>query len=557
MKSNFSRILVILGVMVALLCGLSFLQGRMNAVRAEYHLTDTKPLENAPPVVAFSSVALGGFRGLLADLLWLRVNRMQDEKKYYEMVQLADWIVKLQPRYTGAHAFLGWNMAYNISVTFTNFEDRWRWVKRGIELIRDEAMEYNPGDPELYRQLGWIYQHKMGKDMDDANRYYRVMFAREMIRLFADYYAEWEKLDKAPLNEPKLYATLGDKAEAFRQILAANNLDFNSFEILFREKAVIPEDSNGVNLRAAFDELGITETVELCMRHRWMLYKYRLDPVIMMECNQKYGDLDWRLPEAHAIYWAERGRRAYFEESQIFKRLNCDRMIFQSLNGAFQTGRLLYLKGEEVDIRTFEMTPNFAVADAADAYYKQVLRDYPDNRIIGPYTNFLVDGVVRLYIFGYKKKAARWFKEAKKVNPVRFPPDADLEEFVTKELAEDMREASQQAAQAGIQSYLFQAFYYLSYATDEESDEYKSYEALTLTAEQLYNHYLKFIGDTALRRGLPKFDEMRRVALGTVERKLRENKETMKRADNLAHFQMIPTDRFIPRAEEIEAPTVK
>ena len=559
MKSNFSRILVIVGVMVALLCGLSFLQGRMNAVRAEYHLTDTKPLENAPPLVAFSSVALGGFRGLLADFLWLRVNKKQEEGKYYEMVQLADWIVKLQPRYTGAHAFLGWNMAYNISVTFTSFEDRWRWVKRGIELIRDEAMEYNPGDPELYRQLGWIYEHKMGKDMDDANRYYRVMFAQEMIRLFSDYNAEWEKLDKAPLNETKLYATLGDQAAAFQQILAANNLDFDKFEILFRERAVIPEDYNGVNLRAAFDELGITETVELCMRHRWMLYKYRLDPVIMMECNDKYGELDWRLPEAHAIYWAERGRRAYTEESQIFKRLNCDRMIFQSLNAAFQTGKLLYLKGDVIDIRTFEMTPNFAVADATNEYYKQVLRDYPDAQIAGPYSNFLVDAIVQLYIFGYQKKAARWFKWAKEFNPSRFPPNADLEEFVTKELAEDMKEASQQQAQKGIQSYLYQAFRFLAYATDEESDEYKSFEALTLTAKQLYDHYKKFIGDTALRRGMPEFDDMRRVMLGTVVSELRADKATEYLAENLVRFKgsEIPTEKFIPRAEEIEVKEVK
>ena len=32
--------------------------------------------------------------------------------------------------------------------------------------IRDEAMAYNPGDPELFRQLGWMYQHKLGKDLD-------------------------------------------------------------------------------------------------------------------------------------------------------------------------------------------------------------------------------------------------------------------------------------------------------------------------------------------------------------------------------------------------------
>ena len=128
---------------------------------------------------------------------------------------------------------------------------------------------------------------------------------------------------------------------------------------------------------------------------------------------------------------------------------------------------------------------------------------------------------------------------------------------MTKELAEDMRESSQQQAQAGIQSYLYQAYNYLSYAQDEESDEYKSYESLILTAKQLYDHYMKFIGDTALRRGMPPFNEMRRVMLGTVERMLRSDELTTKLADNLARFEDVPVERFIPRAEEIEAPKVK
>ncbi|MBP1582984.1 MAG: hypothetical protein J6866_03410, partial [Victivallales bacterium] len=123
MKNNFLKYLLAIVLLLVLLGLLSLVQGRMNSMRADAHLTDDDPLENAPPLVAFTSVALGGFRGLAADCLWLRSNKMQEEGKYFEMVQLADWIVKLQPRFTGSHAFLGWNMAYNISVTFTSFED--------------------------------------------------------------------------------------------------------------------------------------------------------------------------------------------------------------------------------------------------------------------------------------------------------------------------------------------------------------------------------------------------------------------------------------------------
>jgi len=549
MKSDTSKIVIILVVMVGLLCSLSFFQSRMNGIRATHHLTDSTPLENAPPMVAFSSVALGGFRGLLADYLWLRSSRMQDEGNYYEMVQLADWIVKLQPRFTGAHAFLGWNMAYNVSVTFTSFEDRWRWVKRGIELIRDEAMEYNPGDPELFRQLGWIYQHKMGQDMDDANRYYKTEFAKEMIRVYGDFYGQWTEIDRAPLNETKLLAVLGDKAGDYKQLLAAQQLDFAHLELRFREMAALPPE-----VKEDFEELGIDKPVELCLRHRWLLNKYRLDPKIMMHCNRLFGDLDWRLPEAHAIYWAQRGREKWFAPSASFKRLSCERMIFQALNAAASTGRLLYLKG---DLRNLQMTPNFAVANAADQAYQDAQKLFPDTPLEGPYRNFQDDSIVRFYLFGYKKTADAWYKRGQKYAPDHFPKDMTLDDYVVRALTDEMESPSQRKAQAAVQSYLQQAYTFLALADDEESEAFKTFESMTLVAKQLYDHYAKLIGDTTLRRGLPPFDELRKVALGTVASYLRSNEENKHLADNLEHFQNIPLERFIPRAEEIAPPKVK
>ncbi len=547
MKSSFTRLVAILVAMVLLLGALSFLQNRMNGLRSTYHLTDNTPLENAPPVVAFTSVALGGFRGILADYLWLRSNRMQQEGKYYEMVQLADWIVKLQPRFTGAHAFLGWNMAYNVSVTFTGFEDRWRWVKRGLELIRDEALEYNPGDPDLFRQLGWIFQHKMGQDTDDANRYYKVEWAKEMIRLFGDYYLQWETLDKAPLNEGKLIANLGDRAADYRRILSEKQADFARLEMEFREAAVIPE-----RFKADFDEAGITEDVELCLRHRWMVYKYRLDPKYMMHLNEEYGEFDWRLPEAHAVYWAQKGLDVWKDPAAAFKRLSCERMIFQALGTAFLGGKLLYLKG---DLRTLQMQPNFNVAEATRRVYLRAIEQYPRNNIQGAYSNFLVDSVVRLYTYGYKKDAARWFAEAKDFNSERFT--GDLETFVKKELAEDIMAGSQRNVEQVINSYLYQAYTILAYAESQEADEFYTFESLTQTAKDIYDMYAKNNEGVEKRRGLAPFDQMRRTMLGNVVRLFQSTPDTQKLAANLANFQHIPVERFIPRAGEIAVPRVK
>ena len=40
--------------------------------------------ENVPPALAFANVALGGFRGALADLLWLRAQRLQEAGRFVE-----------------------------------------------------------------------------------------------------------------------------------------------------------------------------------------------------------------------------------------------------------------------------------------------------------------------------------------------------------------------------------------------------------------------------------------------------------------------------------------
>ena len=35
--------------------------------------------------------------------------------------------------------------------------------------------------------------------------------------------------------------------------------------------------------------------------------KYKIDPVFAEKVEAQYGPLDWRLPEAHAIYWGAFG----------------------------------------------------------------------------------------------------------------------------------------------------------------------------------------------------------------------------------------------------------
>jgi hypothetical protein len=167
-----------------LLAGAGRVQDSMNQDRDLLGLTRVEPLENAPPVLAFTTVALGGFRGLVSNALWIRAMDLQDKDKFFEMAQLADWITKLEPHYVQVWLVQAWNMAYNISVKFTDFNDRWRWVQHGIQLLRDEGLRYNPNETLIYRELAWFFQHKMGANLDDGHMLYKQQWANEMAEVF-------------------------------------------------------------------------------------------------------------------------------------------------------------------------------------------------------------------------------------------------------------------------------------------------------------------------------------------------------------------------------------
>jgi hypothetical protein len=252
MNSKLKRILLT-ALAAGLLVAVSFVQTSLNEDRDRLGLTLVQPLENAPPVLAFTTVALGGFRGLISNALWLRATDLQDDDKFFEMAQLADWITKLEPHFVQVWLVQAWNMAYNISVKFTDYGDRWRWVERGIELLRDDGLRYNPNETLIYRELAWFFQHKMGANLDDASMFYKQQWRREMDKVFGK-------------KNPDL------------------------------------------------DELIHPQPPDQQARAQLLRDKYKMDPELMKQVNERYGPLEWRLPEAHAIYWAALGLRRAAEK---------------------------------------------------------------------------------------------------------------------------------------------------------------------------------------------------------------------------------------------------
>src|SRR5437879_6530739 len=117
--------------------------------------------------------------------------------------------------------------------------DRERWVSRGVELLRDDGLRYNPDETLIYRELAWFFQHKMGQNLDDANMYYKQQWSNEMAKVFGK---------KKPDLEELIHPQTEDQKE----------------------------------------------------RRELLMTKFKMDPECMKEVNEHYVPLDRSLPEADA-----------------------------------------------------------------------------------------------------------------------------------------------------------------------------------------------------------------------------------------------------------------
>ncbi len=220
-----------------------------------------RALDDAPPLVRITTVAFAGFQGLIADLLWLRVSQLQDRGHYFEIVQLADWITKLEPRFSEVWAFHAWNMAYNISIMFAEPEDRWRWVNHGIRLLRDEGLRYNPADPRLYHELGWIYQHKIGRHWDDAHMTYKWNLAQKMHPLLDNGHLDKKRFAEDTEMRKHLRDNYGLEPDSMLAVdMAYGPLDWRAADThavywAWRGLQVTPEGGGMLNKRLLFQGL--------------------------------------------------------------------------------------------------------------------------------------------------------------------------------------------------------------------------------------------------------------------------------------------------------------
>jgi hypothetical protein len=428
----------------ALFFGVSRAQWTLTQDREELGLNRYTELRGAPPVLALTTVALGGFRGLISNLLWMRASDLQDQDKFFEMVQLADWITKLEPHFAQVWVVQAWNMAFNISVKFNDPADRWRWVERGIELLRDEGLKYNPYDVLIHRELGWIFQFKMGDNLDDANEYYKLQWAREMSAIFEGDRPEWDELIHPATADAKRRAAL-------------------------------------------------------------LRDKYKMDPVLMKQVDETYGPLEWRLPEAHAIYWGAQGlEMAKRNERRIDPDMliQLRRIIYQSMQLAFRRGRIIHV-GVGKNEQMVDLGPNLALIAKANAAYEEAIKNEPDKYqgdLTTAHRNLLMDAAYFFYTDGREADAMRWYRYLGQKYPDKpmlpgqedsLPGKMSLDDYAIARIEDEVKTLGQNKTRVVIEGLERQSLMSVAVGDNDRATE------LDLMARQIWERYQKKISPGA------------------------------------------------------------
>jgi len=341
----------------------------MDAVRKEAQLTlDPETTRGLPPDVALMT-KMGTFRALAIDFAFIRMESLKEQDKYYELDKLSSLICKLAPRFPTVWSYCAWNQSYNISVTQYSPEGRWYWVRNGINLLRKQGIPYNPKSIGLYRELGWIFWHKVGDFLDDYHWYYKKQLAVEMERVLGapviavedqDIIDAFAQIAEAPTSVERLLATDSEVADFVTELsrlgLSADDqlLDFVARHVrnqvqIAQVLEALEEDFERTQFEARVELLNkpqwaaARDRLLACLRQVALRRQFNMDPQWMLQLMKDYGPLDWRTPFMHALYWSTYGDMVTKGQLNLDENdsMNVVRYIFFALEQSIKRGKLV------------------------------------------------------------------------------------------------------------------------------------------------------------------------------------------------------------------------
>ncbi|MCC6510491.1 MAG: hypothetical protein IT423_15425 [Pirellulaceae bacterium] len=153
--------------------------GALATIRSKYELGQAD-LGEIDPASESMRLATLGLRGVAVSILWQRAEYYKREQFWDNYSATLNQITRLEPHFVKVWDFLSWNLAYNISVEFDDYRQRYAWVKKGIDYLLT-GTKYNRRKTDLPYGLGWNFGNKFGVSDE------KVQF-RQLYRLDSDWH---------------------------------------------------------------------------------------------------------------------------------------------------------------------------------------------------------------------------------------------------------------------------------------------------------------------------------------------------------------------------------
>ncbi|MCO5167813.1 MAG: hypothetical protein M9894_15825 [Planctomycetes bacterium] len=477
--------------------------------------------------LAVPVLALGAFRGLVVDYLWLRSSTFREQGRHFEARQVAEQLCRLQPRLPDVWVYLGHDLAYNVAGAVEEPEARWRWIQNGIELLRDQGLRHNPGDPDLCFMLARTLQDKIGTTTDDHHMRYKAWHAEQMVRAMGD-------TPLAVLAEAPGLAALAAGDRGARALLArAAALGLETPE------ALAAADAPELAVDPAWPRVQASARAE-ALRER-----LRLDPARMLRLDAAYGPLDWRGVDAVTVYWASVGLEGAERRRRHRDAYAARRTIHAALKNAVRRGRVERLEGAVF------LAPLPALVPRVDALLREGIEDAERAvRALEPLAHrgglspddeerldaavvflrnqrsaregFLGEAIIILAENGLEEEARRLHARARRDFPGTDFERQGYDEFVLGVLARRFVDAGIYDSQQGMTQLLEGTWVsaYTQLALGEDA-RYRGLEALARASQRRWDAYLASLEepDAVARLGV-RYEEVRRRALRVAAERL-------------------------------------
>ena len=369
-----------------------------------WHKDDSQLKNNTeiPPSLTLITIALGPFRGLIADALWWHVSDLQEEGNYFEVMKISTWVAAMQPENPFVWTFHAWNMAYNIADEFPTPESQWEWTYAAIKFLRNDALSYIPNNQQIKSELAWIIISRIIEGNGKLNIYYTKKWIAQMSKA----------LEFGNRDELKLIITY-----------IKNNPDYKN------------------------------QKTKEALRIQELINKQNLDPERMLEIDKRFGPFNWKLPVTSALYWIYKGNQTNYKEGDLNYATVLDVAFFTTLlKGTVITN-------DKSDI--FITTNNLKISDNIIIYYKKLIAKEAEQQNIseestkykvlkGRFSDLLANMVPIIELFNKNKDAEKYFETYKKLNPNN---RETFDEFCKKNLKRITNEGPIKCKQSIIEGY--------------------------------------------------------------------------------------------------------